>query len=596
MVLTVYSYPTETGSFQEEKLFQTDKVNSYEYEKKWTGTGNFTLTLSADDTRTNKIIENCVLNYSGDWLFVNNVKRENSSVVVTGTDLTGWLDLRITAFGETQVAGAEGYDVAKGTTGECVNHYIANNMTSPEDRNRKIPRLVIGQTAEGKAEDSYMARLQVLEEVVANLCKKATIGFEITADVVNNRFVFNTLTGVDRSVEQVENSVVIFSQKRNNLFSAIFERGNADCLNAIYATGADVTQLVTRDDNVPVGILRRETAIDVSVDTVADIKDYALNATSGNIANNSYTLDVKGWGDYGVKYNLGDYVTVKDVITSQTWTAQIVATKKTISQAEQKIVLTLGDAKIKLLNKVQNTVAINSTNESNKALNSAEKQMSNYNTRQKQFSELTANAMGYYQTEISQDDGSVICYQHDKPLLSDSMVIWKKSVDTLSVSTDGGKTWTGLDKDGNAVLKVIAAEGIIADWIQAGTLQGIKIICDNGDVGGWTIDGTGLSSPDGTIKIISKQTDGNSQGGKIELYRVSPTGKLDLTCTLEKGGVYLSYNDSPRGHFFVDSGNSNQSYLDADYISAKNITLNDATLSLKKATLADGSEIEYLGV
>lgn len=176
----------------------------------------------------------------------------------------------------------------------------------------------------------------------------------------------------------------------------------------------------------------------------------------------------------------------------------------------------------------------------------------------------------------------------DSPSIETAINVWRWN------SAGWGHSSTGYN--GEYKLAATMDGKIVADFIAAGTLQGIKIICDNGDVGGWTIDGTGLSSPDGTIKIISKQTDGNSQGGKIELYRVSPTGKLDLTCTLEKGGVYLSYNDSPRGHFFVDSGNSNQSYLDADYISAKNITLNDATLSLKKATLADGSEIEYLGV
>lgn len=100
-----------------------------------------------------------------------------------------------------------------------------------------------------------------------------------------------------------------------------------------------------------------------------------------------------------------------------------------------------------------------------------EKQLSAYDVRAKRFSELTANSMGYYQTEEIQDDGSIICYQHDKPLLSDSQTIWKKSVDTIAVSNDGGKTWVGLDKDGNAVLKVLATEGIIADWIKAGTIS-----------------------------------------------------------------------------------------------------------------------------
>ena len=46
-------------------------------------------------------------------------------------------------------------------------------------------------------------------------------------------------------------------------------------------------------------------------------------------------------------------------------------------------------------------------------------------------SKLATNAMGYYETVESQDDGSIICYMHDKENLSDSKTIWKKTVDGI---------------------------------------------------------------------------------------------------------------------------------------------------------------------
>lgn len=114
-------------------------------------------------------------------------------------------------------------------------------------------------------------------------------------------------------------------------------------------------------------------------------------------------------------------------------------------------------------------------------------QISEYAVRAQQFNELTANSMGFYQTIEEQDDGSQIIYQHDKPNLSESQTIWKKSVDTLSVSTDGGKTYSGFDKDGNAVLQVLAVEGIVADWITTGSLDGNLIKAN-------TVDGKSIKA------------------------------------------------------------------------------------------------------
>lgn len=541
MVIKVFSYPTESGSFQDEFLLSTNKFVSYEYTKKWVGTGNFTLILPLTKDFL-KIVENCILCIDNDWLFVNNVKHNEKQIEVSGTDLNGFLDLRITAFGKTQVSGADGYDVVKGTTGECINHYINNNAVNPEDNNRKLPRLVIGQTAKGKDKDSYMARLKMLSEVVGNLCLNATIGYEIVADLDNNRFVFNTLTGTDRSIEQTDNNYVILSQKRNNLYSATYERGNEDLLNAIYATGADVTQTVYRDNNTPSGILRRECAVDVSVESVADIKDYALNEVSGNIANNSYELDIAAVEDFGTLYKLGDYVTVKDAVTGNTWTAQIVEATKTYSATEKKIKLTLGDAKTKLLNKIQNTVTLNSNSEINKSYNSMTDIAAEIKDNANKFSELTANAMGFYQTEEKQSDGSVIYYQHDKPELSDSTTIWKKSIDSFAVSTDGGKTWKGLDSDGNAVLQVISAVGIIADYIKAGTLSGVKIIGTTGSIAGWTMQGGVLVSADGTMRI-------DSNNNTIDIY--SDGSRL---MSVNKNGIRFWRNDSEIGSIGITKG------------------------------------------
>ncbi len=92
---------------------------------------------------------------------------------------------------------------------------------------------------------------------------------------------------------------------------------------------------------------------------------------------------------------------------------------------------------------------------------------------------------GMYETNVLQDDGSTITYLHDKPTLEESKNIIKLTSNAIGVSNDGGKTYPyGFILDGSLITRLLYAEGIDADYIQFGTLRGIKLEAVTGDITG----------------------------------------------------------------------------------------------------------------
>lgn len=103
--------------------------------------------------------------------------------------------------------------------------------------------------------------------------------------------------------------------------------------------------------------------------------------------------------------------------------------------------------------------------------------------------EAMKNASGLYETPVLQDDGSTITYLHDKPTLEESKTIIKFTAEAIGVSNDGGKTYPyGFILTGDLITRILYAEGINADYVNAGKLLGKFIDAKNLRVS--TEDGT----------------------------------------------------------------------------------------------------------
>lgn len=112
------------------------------------------------------------------------------------------------------------------------------------------------------------------------------------------------------------------------------------------------------------------------------------------------------------------------------------------------------------------------------------------------LAETLSSSSGLYMTQEPQQDGSIIYYMHNKSTIAESNIIWKLTAEAFAVSIDGGKTYPyGFAVTGELITRLLYAEGINADYIDAGTLivrdeNGDVIFEADMDTGSVTIDGS----------------------------------------------------------------------------------------------------------
>lgn len=112
------------------------------------------------------------------------------------------------------------------------------------------------------------------------------------------------------------------------------------------------------------------------------------------------------------------------------------------------------------------------------------------------LAETLKSSSGLYMTQEPQQDGSIIYYMHNKPTIAESNIIWKLTAEAFAVSVDGGKTYPyGFAVTGELITRLLYAEGINADYINAGTLivrdKNENVIFEaDMDTGSVTLDGS----------------------------------------------------------------------------------------------------------
>lgn len=342
MALIFLYRPLEEGdTFDENQIRATRNASDIQFIERICKPGEFSFRLPIDDPICADLQADYIVGidkYYGIIKAIGQYQASNNQYVqVSGTDLKGYLQDRITLYPEAPIKnGLQGYDAINNAPTETViKHFIKNNVTEPTDPNRKIPGFWIAPDLErGIDDDRYMSRFETLSDVCEKNCTPAKMGYTVTVDLANDRYVFDVFEGVNRTADQTENPVVIFDIKLRNFISCEYNDSRREYKNAFYSTMSgsqnDVESLTAlyfrSSEGEQAGAARKEQHLNVSVnipttDFYNTLKSYALKDAESYLQSQNLSVETTEKYCYGVDYSLGDFVTIQ--LRSGIWGNQI---------------------------------------------------------------------------------------------------------------------------------------------------------------------------------------------------------------------------------------------------------------------------------
>ena len=163
----------------------------------------------------------------------------------------------------------------------------------------------------------YTPDIQDLYTALKNLCDAFAMGFRLVRDLDTSMLYFDVYLGSDRTTGQTTLPAVVFSPDLDNLRNTTLLKTNALYKNVAYVVNATLHELVYLDDVDPAieGFERRVLVVigDDDMDSTELIakgkeelaKNRMITALDGELASSTSYV-------YGVDYNLGDMVELRD--------------------------------------------------------------------------------------------------------------------------------------------------------------------------------------------------------------------------------------------------------------------------------------------
>ncbi|NEZ47922.1 hypothetical protein FDF74_12095 [Clostridium niameyense] len=300
-------------------LGEIDDYESLIFIRRFSQVGEFELHINLDKNNVDKLQEdNLILlgAYFNKVGIIEHVEKSMSedgkeNLVVKGSTLKGILKRRIT------IPPADtAFDRTVGKQETIIKQFVNNNAVNTTDKDRIIPNLIIAEDKKRGKEDGWRTRYENLSDKVTEIAEYSNLGWDITLDTNNNKFIFDVFEGKNLTSEQEQLPPVIFSVDFDNIKNKHFIKSLLNFKNIAYAggKGEDEERLIQMIGTAK-GLVRRETFIDCSqADDISELKSMGEHKLQDFKIVNTFEASIIPYGSfyYQKDWDLGDIVTVID--------------------------------------------------------------------------------------------------------------------------------------------------------------------------------------------------------------------------------------------------------------------------------------------
>lgn len=270
-----------------------------------------------------------------------------------------------------------------GFTSSIIYDIINTQCISPTDSKRKIPYLICTANKNvGKQISNYQRTGKSVYDAVSELATESDIGFSIKFDPYNKQFIFDVYTGVDRTIENTTNDVVVFDTDLEDILSSEYYSSIDSYKTVALVQGEDKgssRKSATAGNDGGSGLDRKELYVDAR-----DIQSEVSNGDSGgtvtlspeeysasltqrgkeklaeNTITETFDAKIRQFGDlqyvFGKDYFKGDKVTVIDRQLMVKVSARITSVEESFG-SEYSLILTFGYSYPTMLEKVKRAIS-----------------------------------------------------------------------------------------------------------------------------------------------------------------------------------------------------------------------------------------------